>query len=82
MNNLVGFDTILTRPANPDAIPQMKGRLDRPGQKNKELYLEYVYLDKTIEIAGMYKISFANSFYDNYILPLADFYKVAVAGKV
>jgi Mimiviridae putative helicase len=82
VNNLTEFDTILTRPPNADAIPQMKGRLDRPGQKNKNLYLEYIYLDKTIEIAGMYKIAMANSFYDNYILPLSEFYKIALKGKV
>jgi hypothetical protein len=78
LNNLVEFNTILTRPPPPDNIPQMKGRLDRPGQKNNKLYLEYMYLDKTIEIAGMYKISMANNFYDNYILPLAEFYKIAL----
>ena len=40
INNLVGFDTILMRPPNFDLLPQCKGRLDRPGQKSKNLYLE------------------------------------------
>jgi superfamily II DNA or RNA helicase len=82
INNLVGFDTILMRPCNFDVLPQCKGRLDRPGQKNKNLYLEYIYLDKTIEIAGMYKIALGNNFYDNYVLPLAEFYKIAIEGKI
>jgi hypothetical protein len=81
LNNLVEFNTLLTRPPAPDNIPQMKGRLDRPGQKAKDLYLEYIYLDKTIEIGGIYKIAMANNFYDNYILPLSEFYKVALNGK-
>jgi hypothetical protein len=82
INNLVIFDTILMRPPNFDILPQCKGRLDRPGQKSKNLYLEYLYLDKTIEIAGMYKIAMGNNFYENHILPLAEFYKIAIEGKI
>jgi len=32
INNLVKYDTILMKPPEPDKLPQMKGRLDRPGQ--------------------------------------------------
>jgi hypothetical protein len=82
INNLVGFDTIMMRPCNFDILPQCKGRLDRPGQLNTNLYLEYLYLDKTIEIAGMYKIAMGNNFYENYILPLSEFYKIAIDGVI
>jgi|LakMenEpi03Aug12_release.lakeMendotaPanAssembly.Ray.scaffolds.fasta_scaffold1694889_1 hypothetical protein len=73
---------ILTRPPNPDIIPQMKGRLDRFGQNNKNLYIGYIYLDNTIEIGGIYKIAMANSFYENYIMPLAEFYNIALTGSL
>ena len=31
LNTLVKYNTLLTRPPEPDKLPQMKGRLDRPG---------------------------------------------------
>jgi hypothetical protein len=82
VNNLIDYNTILERPPQPDIIPQQKGRLDRGNNKNKNLFIEYLYLDNTIEIAGMYKIAMANNFYDNYILPLSEFYKIAINGKL
>jgi len=51
VNDLVKFNTILTRPPNPDALPQMCGRLARQGQKEDTLYLEYILLENTIEEA-------------------------------
>lgn len=77
LNNLVEFDTILTRPPEPDKLPQMKGRLDRPGQKNDILHLEYVLIKNTIEDVYLYKLEVANNFYGQHILPLAEYYKMA-----
>lgn len=81
LNNLVEFDTILTRVPESDKLPQMKGRLDRPGQKSNILYLEYLLITNTVEDANLYKLEVANNFYGNYVLPLAEYYKIAVVGK-
>ena len=48
LNDLVCYNQILCRPPEPDRLPQMKGRLDRPGQKENELIINYVIIDKTI----------------------------------
>jgi hypothetical protein len=81
LNTLVDYDTILTRPPEPDRLPQMKGRLDRPGQTAKQLYLEYVLLRDTIEEAGLLKLEIARTFFNDHILPLADYYDLAVGRK-
>jgi hypothetical protein len=81
LNNLVYLDTIVTRFPEPDKLPQMKGRLDRPNQKSDNLYIEYLYITDTIDQAGMVRLELANNFYNNYILPLADFYDIAVGKK-
>ena len=81
LNCLVVFDTILTRPPYPDHVPQMCGRLDRPNQKAKLLYLEYVLIENTVEEGSLYRLEMANNFYQQYIMPLAEFYKVAVTLK-
>ena len=81
LNNLVIFDTILSRPPEPDKLPQMKGRLDRPGQKCDLLYLEYVLIKNTIEDMSLYKLEIASNFYGHHILPLAEYYKLAVIGN-
>jgi hypothetical protein len=78
LNNLVHLDTIVTRPCEPDKIPQMKGRLDRHLQKKDILTLEYVLIKNTIEEASLIKLELANKFYGNYIMPLAEFYDLAV----
>jgi superfamily II DNA or RNA helicase len=78
LNNLVYLDTIVTRFPEPDKLPQMKGRLDRPNQKENTLYIEYIYVDDTIDRAGKLRLEMANSYYNNYILPLAEFYDIAV----
>ena len=81
LNNLVIFDTILTRPPEPDKLPQMKGRLDRPNQNSDILHIEYVLIKNTIEDACLYKLEIANNFYGQHILPLAEYYKMAIVGK-
>lgn len=81
LNNLIEFDTILTRPPNADYVPQMKGRLDRTGQKSEILYLEYILLMDTIEEAELIKLEYANHFHSSYIMPLAEYYKLAVDFK-
>ncbi len=82
LNNLIMCDTILMRPPSPDQLPQMKGRLDRHGQKNKLLYLEYILIENTIEEALLTRLELANNFYNSHIMPLADFYKIAVRGTI
>jgi superfamily II DNA or RNA helicase len=78
LNNLTDYDTILTLPPEPDKLPQMKGRLDRPNQQSNTLYLEYIVLKDTIEEASIYRLEICKNFYGNYIMPLADFFKIAV----
>ena len=78
LNDLIKYDTILTRPPEPDKLPQMKGRLDRPGQLNTNLNLEYILIKDTIEEALLYRLEMCSNFYKNYILPLADFYDLSV----
>jgi hypothetical protein len=77
LNDLVIYDTILMRPPEPDKLPQIKGRLDRPGQKNKHLTVQYILLKNTIEEASLIRIEHCNAFYNNYLMPLADFYDLA-----
>lgn len=81
LNHLIYLDTIVTRFPEPDKLPQMKGRLDRPEQKSETLYIEYLYIDDTIDRAGMLRLEMANRFYNDYIMPLAEFYDVAVGRK-
>lgn len=81
LNNLIYLDTIVTRFPEPDKLPQMKGRLDRPNQINNVLYIEYVYIDNTIDRAGMLRLEMANRFFNDYIMPLADYYDIAVGKK-
>jgi hypothetical protein len=78
LNDLVIYDVILTRPPQPDKLPQMKGRLDRPGQEKELLRLEYVLIKDTIEEAWLIRLEMANTFYKNHIMPLADFYDIAI----
>jgi hypothetical protein len=81
LNTLIYLDTIVSRFPEPDKLPQMKGRLDRPNQKNDKLYIEYIYIENTIDQAGMFRLEMANNFYNNYIMPLAEFYDIAVGRK-
>lgn len=78
LNDLVIYDTILMRVPEPDKLPQIKGRLDRPGQLSKTLYMEYVLLKDTIEEAFITRLELCNNFYNNYIMPLSEFYNLAI----
>lgn len=78
LNNLTDYNTILTRPPEPDKLPQMKGRLDRPNQQSNELFLEYIVLKNTIEEAGLIRLEICKNFYGNYIMPLAEFFNIAL----
>ena len=78
LNDLVEYDTIITRPPDADKLPQMKGRLDRPNQTSDVLQLEFILFKNTIEEAMIYKLEMAKKFHGHYIMPLADFYKLAV----
>ncbi len=71
INNLVGYDTIVLRPIESDKIPQIKGRLDRPGQKSKNLEINFIIVNKSIEELDITKIDIANNFYNSHILPIA-----------
>lgn len=78
LNDLVGFNQILCRPPEPDKLPQMKGRLDRPGQNTNDLVINYIVIDKTIENGDYTRLELCNKFYSNHIMPLSEFYKIAL----
>jgi len=69
------------RPHAPDILPQIKGRLDRYGQQNKELYIEYIILKGTIEEASIDRLMLARNFYNNHIMHLSEFYETALSYK-
>jgi len=81
LNDLIKYNTILTRPPEPDKLPQMKGRLDRYGQTEEQLKIEYIIIKNTIEEALIWRLEIANIFYKNYIIPLAEFYEVAIGKR-
>ena len=78
LNDLVRYDTIVMRPTPPDKLPQIKGRLDRFGQKSNRLYIEYFVLDNTIEIGLILRMEIASQFLQKYIMPLSKFYDISV----
>lgn len=78
LNDLVKYDTIVMRPPSPDKLPQIKGRLDRPGQKLDHLHIEYFILENTIEEGLVIRLNIASQFIHKYIMPLAQFYDVSV----
>ena len=59
----------------------MKGRLDRFGQLESKLNLEYFIISDTIEEANLIRLDIANNFHANYIMPLAEFYDIALERK-
>ena len=81
LNDLVIYDTIVSRPPCPDALPQMIGRLNREGQEKNTLFIEYILVENTIEEAGILRLELCNNFYKNYIMPLAEFYDLALGRK-
>ncbi len=74
INNLIKYDTIVIKPPEPDKLPQIKGRLDRPGQLANKLYLEYIIIENTIEEIDIIKLELSNNFYKGHIMPLANYY--------
>lgn len=79
LNDLVKYDTIVMRPPPPDLLPQIKGRLDRPGQQSKSLSLVYFVLGGTIEEGLLRRLDVASQFASDYIMPLATYYKLALS---
>jgi superfamily II DNA or RNA helicase len=78
LNDLVIYNTILIRALiEPDRMPQIKGRLDRHGQNATNLEIRYVLIQDTIEEAGIVRMEHCNNFYNNYLMPLAEFYELA-----
>lgn len=78
LNDLVIYDTIIMRPPAPDKLPQIKGRLDRPGQQALKLYIEYFIFKDTIEMGLILRLNIASQFVQKYIMPLATFYDISV----
>jgi len=74
INNLIKYDTILMKPPEPDKLPQIKGRLDRPGQISPKLFIEYVVIADTIDEIDLVSLQIANNFYSSHIIPLANYY--------
>ncbi|BBM86832.1 DEAD/DEAH box helicase [Candidatus Uabimicrobium amorphum] len=81
LNDLIAYNTIVTRPPEPDKLPQMKGRLDRPGQQAAILNIKYILVENTIDEAWLFRLEMANNFYKNHILPLATFYEIAIGRR-
>lgn len=81
LNQLIYLDTIVTPIPPSDLIPQMKGRLQRFGQKSLILHMEFFYLENTIDEANLFKLELANRFRSDYILPLSEFYEIAFGRK-
>lgn len=74
INNLVKYDTIILKPPEPDKLPQIKGRLDRPGQKSSKLFIEYILIAGTIDEIDLVSLELSNNFYSSHIIPLANYY--------
>jgi len=81
LNDLTDYDTIITRMNHLDIVIQQKGRLDRPGQKSTILHLNFILVANTVDEAWKLKFEMTNGFYTKYLLPLSDFYKLAIAQK-
>ena len=71
-------DCIICRPTPGDHLEQMKGRVDRPGQRAKQLLLVVVYAANTIEEVDFANIRLAGNFFRQYIAPVARRYKEQV----
>jgi len=74
INNLVKYDIILMKPPESDKLPQIKGRLDRPGQTSTKLFIEYILIEETIDEIDLVSLQVANNFYSSHIIPLANYY--------
>lgn len=78
LNDLIIYNVIIMRPPQPDLLPQIKGRLDRPGNKHNNLFIEYFVFENTIDIGLLIRMNIASQFVHNYIMPLARFYDISV----
>jgi hypothetical protein len=78
VNDLVVCDTLITRPVDPDLVPQMRGRLGRPGQQNTALRWVWMVAEGTLEEAKLERNRMAERFHWEYVMPLAEFFEVAV----
>lgn len=78
VNTLVNLNVLMTRPVEPDLVPQMKGRLARPGQQHSQLRWIWLVIEKTIEEAKLERNRLAEKFHDEHIMPLAKFYEHAL----
>eukprot|EP00010_Vexillifera_abyssalis_P002474 CAMPEP_0201549764 /NCGR_PEP_ID=MMETSP0173_2-20130828/6215_1 /ASSEMBLY_ACC=CAM_ASM_000268 /TAXON_ID=218659 /ORGANISM="Vexillifera sp., Strain DIVA3 564/2" /LENGTH=659 /DNA_ID=CAMNT_0047959557 /DNA_START=283 /DNA_END=2259 /DNA_ORIENTATION=+ len=65
-------DAIVCRPVSGDVLVQMKGRIDRPGQETKELWLSIVYANNTIEQAQIDNIDLCGRFLKQYLDPMSE----------
>lgn len=82
LNDLVQYNTIIMIPPAPDKIPQIKGRIDRPGQKETTLHMEYIVISNTIEEGLLLRIDICNNFVNQYIMPMSKFYELAINKKL
>ncbi|CAB9501710.1 DNA-3-methyladenine glycosylase [Seminavis robusta] len=71
-------DCIICRPTEGDLLEQMKGRVDRPGQTEKQLLLVVIVAEHTIEEAKFANIRLAGNFFRQYIAPVAKKYRERV----
>jgi hypothetical protein len=81
VNTLTKYDCILCRPPHPDWNIQMRGRIDRPGQKSNVLYQELILLSDTIEEAGLLIMELENRFRKKFIIPIASYYDLGLGRK-
>lgn len=81
LNNLVCYDTLLLRPPRPDLLPQIQGRLDRPGQQREDLEVHYYLFGDTVEEGLVLRMRAAEQFGAEYMMPLTQFYGLALRGE-
>jgi len=78
LNDLIIYDTIIIKPPAPDKLVQIRGRLDRPGNKKNELHIEYFVFKNTVDEGLILRMDMCNQFIKSHILPLSKFYEVSV----
>jgi len=71
-------DCIVTRPQSGDLMEQMKGRIDRPGQKKKRLILKILFVENTVEEAEASNIRICGQFVRQYLDPLSETFATMV----
>eukprot|EP00466_Bigelowiella_natans_P013725 jgi/Bigna1/141595/aug1.63_g16303 len=75
-------DAIVTRPHPGDIMEQMKGRIDRPGQKHTKLLLRIIYAAGTVEDVEAANVRVCGRFVRQYLNPLSEqFCQLALEGK-